>query len=125
MQGTIDKKKDSTKGKHILVIEDSDIFREALAKTLTQEGFLVTQAAHGKLAQEVIGIQDVDVVISDINLPGMSGIELMHFSKKTKPNLPFILMTGFAELKETKEAYEMGARGFLQSHSKKKNFYPY
>ena len=99
--------------KHILVVDDDEIFRGALAQTLIREGFLVTQVAHGKLAKDVLSIDQLDAVISDINMPGISGIELMHFSKRTQPDLPFILMTGFAELKETKEAYELGARGFL------------
>ncbi|MEW6055485.1 MAG: HD domain-containing phosphohydrolase [Bdellovibrionota bacterium] len=105
--------------KHVLVVDDDDVFRSALVLALSQEGFQVTQAAHGKLAKDVIGIQDVDAVISDINMPGVSGIELMHFCRKEKPNLPVILMTGFAELKETKEAYELGARGFLPKPFKK------
>jgi response regulator RpfG family c-di-GMP phosphodiesterase len=109
----------SEEKKHVLVVDDDEIFRGALSQTLVREGFQVTQVAHGKLAKDVIGIQDVHAVISDINMPGISGIELMQFSKKAKPNLPFILMTGFAELKETQEAYELGARGFLPKPFKK------
>lgn len=103
----------NTAKKHILVVDDDDVFRGALAQTLIREGFQITQVEHGKLAKEVIGIQNFDAVIADINMPGVSGIDLLQYSKEAKPNLPFILMTGFAELKETKEAYELGARGFL------------
>jgi len=105
--------------KHILVVDDDAVFRSALSQTLTREGFQVTQVEHGKLAMDVISIQDVDAVISDINMPGVSGVELLNFSRQSKPDLPFILMTGFAELKETKEAYELGARGFLPKPFKK------
>jgi len=119
MQEEIKKKEDKTEKKHILVVDDEEIFRGALSQMLILEGFQVTQVAHGKLAKNVIGVQDVHAVISDINMPGINGIELMQFSKKTKPDLPFILMTGFADLKETKEAYELGARGFLPKPFKK------
>jgi putative nucleotidyltransferase with HDIG domain len=110
---TLLKKSDNLEKKHILVIDDDDIFRNALSQTLIREGFQVTQAAHGKLAIEIIEIQRIDLIISDINMPGISGLELLHYVKKNKPELPFLLMTGFSELKETQEAYDLGARGFL------------
>lgn len=105
--------------KHVLVVDDDDLFRGALTSTLKLEGYKVTAAQHGKVAQDIIGFEEIDMVISDINMPGVSGIELMHFVKRTKPDLPVILMTGFADLKETTEAYELGARGFLPKPFKK------
>ncbi|MEO7163553.1 MAG: HD domain-containing phosphohydrolase [Bdellovibrionia bacterium] len=111
---------DSAK-KHVLVVDDDDVFRGALCQTLKLEGFQLTQATHGNLAKDVLAVQDFDIVISDINMPGISGIELMRYTKTIKPNLPFILMTGFSELKETKEAYELGARGFLAKPFKKED----
>lgn len=105
--------------KHVLVVDDEDLFRNALASTLKHEGYKVTAVQHGKLAQDVIGLEKVDAVISDINMPGMSGIELLHQLKKTNPELPVVLMTGFSDLKETTEAYDLGAKGFLAKPFKK------
>ncbi|NUM87792.1 MAG: response regulator [Bdellovibrionales bacterium] len=100
-------------GKIILIVDDDDVFRNALSMTLTHEGFETTQASNGKVARDVLGVKEVHAVISDINMPVTGGIELLHYARKMKPELPFILMTGFAELKETQEAHEIGARGFL------------
>ena len=111
--------KKNTPPKHILIVDDDSIFRGALSQTLLHEGYQVTQVENGNAAKDVIGIQNFDAVISDINMPGTSGIQLLHFSKQEKPLLPFILMTGFAELKETQEAYDLGARGFLPKPFKK------
>jgi putative nucleotidyltransferase with HDIG domain len=99
--------------KHILIVDDEERFRGALSQTLILEGFQITQVGHGKSALEIIALQDVDAIVSDINMPGMTGIELMRQVLEIKPSLPVILMTGFAELKETKEAFDLGARGFL------------
>lgn len=119
MQAVPSKKK--TIPKHILVVDDDETFRGVLVQTLLKEGYQVTQADHGKTAQDVIGVETIDAVISDINMPGISGIQLMNYSRKVKPEVPVILMTGFAELKETKEAYELGARGFLPKPFKKED----
>ena len=97
----------------ILLVDDEDIFRGALKGTLEKAGFEVTESPNIKSAQQLIGIAKFDIVISDINMPGGSGIELVHFVKRTAPDLPIILMTAFAELKEVHDASELGADGFL------------
>ena len=108
-----------TEPKHILIVDDDDVFRAVLVETLIKAGYRVTQAGLGKVAKDVIALQALDAVISDVNMPGISGIELLHYSRKLKPELPIILMTGFAELTETHEAHELGARGFLPKPFKK------
>ncbi len=99
--------------KHILVVDDDEIFLGALAQTLEREGFTVTKVSHGKQAIDLISVGVVDAVLSDINMPGVSGIDLVKFAAENAPELPVILMTGFAELRETAEAIQKGARGFL------------
>lgn len=100
-------------GKKILLVDDEDALRAAVAKILASFGATVVEAVDGKMAQNMITIEEVDLVLSDIRMPGCTGIELLHFVKRAKPNLPVILTTGFGELKETKEAYELGAKGFI------------
>lgn len=109
--------------KRILLVDDDDTFRETLGKTLVKEGYHVTHANQSKVAKELIGLEEFDIVISDINMPGGSGIELMHHCKKVRPGLPVVLITGFSDLKETEEAYEMGARGFLPKPFKKEELF--
>src|SRR5689334_14122340 len=105
--------------KNILVVDDDELFRSALEATLQGEGYQVALAGNGKVAQDMIGAGKYDAVISDIRMPVMTGIELLHFMKKNHPDLPVILMTGFAELEETNEAYELGASQFLSKPFKK------
>ncbi|MBC7466575.1 MAG: response regulator [Bdellovibrio sp.] len=97
--------------KKILVVEDDQFFRETVCELL-QKKFDVKEAASGKAAIEILSIADFDLVLSDIQMPGMTGIELLEWSQKNKP-IPFVIMTGFSLLLETKTAFDLGAKGFV------------
>ncbi len=98
--------------KHILLVDDDDVFRPALQKNLENLGYKVTIAEDGQVAQQELGHQTFDLVISDIRMPRVDGIQLMKFLKQ-KFSTPIILMTGFAEILETKQGYELGANEFI------------
>ncbi len=102
-----------THKQHILVVEDESIFRNSLKALLESASYKVTVAADGMIAKNVVMMQEFDCVLSDINMPGLSGLALLKFIKETRPRLPVILMTGFAVLDETREADKMGASGFI------------
>lgn len=97
--------------KKILVVEDDQFFRETICDLL-QKKFDVKEASSGKAAVEILSIADFDLVLSDIQMPGMTGIELLEWAQKNKPT-PFIIMTGFSLLLETKTAFDLGAKGFV------------
>lgn len=97
--------------KKILVAEDDEFFRNIICDVLS-ENFEVIQAPNGISAREILLIQDVDLVISDVQMPNFTGIELLEWSVKNKP-VPFIIMTGFSTLLETRSASELGAKGFI------------
>lgn len=99
--------------KRILIIDDDDAFRDSLGEALKKGGYKVISACDGEIAQQSMGTKAADAVISDIHMPGQSGTELLKIFKKDYPTVPFILMTGFTELQETKEAHELGASGFV------------
>ena len=96
----------------ILVADDESGIREILNEILKSEGHLVTEATNGAEAKELLSSGDFDLVISDIQMPNMSGVELLQWVKANK-NTPFMLITGFSNLFETKQAFEMGASEFL------------
>lgn len=99
-------------GKRILVVEDEAVLSDAIKSSLEIRGFAVTCAADGQAARNVLGLQSFDLVISDIRMPHMSGLELLrHICAQKGP--PVILMTGFSEIAEAKDAYDLGAKGFL------------
>lgn len=96
----------------ILIVEDDQFFREAIRDLLKKKDYDVLEAPNGKTAKDILVLQMVDLVISDIQMPGLSGMELLEWSKEHKP-VPFIIMTGFSKLLETQSAYDLGAREFL------------
>lgn len=97
----------------ILIVDDETALAEAVKKILELQNFDVKTAASGGAAKNLIALESFDLVLSDIRMPQISGIELLHFIKKTKPDTPVVLMTGFNELSDAKEAAELGAKGFL------------
>ena len=97
--------------KKVLVVEDDDFFRDSICDVLKGK-YSVLQAPNGKSACEILTLSDVDLVISDIQMPEFSGIELLEWSKKNKP-VPFVIMTGFSTLLETQSAFDLGAQGFI------------
>lgn len=96
----------------ILIVEDDDTFREILKATIKKSGHEVEGASDGKSAQYILGVRDFDIVLTDVKMPEVDGIELLNWIK-AKKKLPVILMTGFSEILETKKAAELGADGFL------------
>jgi putative nucleotidyltransferase with HDIG domain len=97
--------------KKVLVVEDDEFFRLAV-KSILGNNYEVLEASNGKIAQDLIATSSPDLVLSDIQMPHLSGVDLLAWIKKTKP-VPVILMTGFAQIVETKKAHDLGADDFL------------
>jgi putative nucleotidyltransferase with HDIG domain len=96
----------------VLVVDDEPALRTTLEKVLNSCHFKAITAKDVKHAQEIIALGEADLVISDIKMPDLNGIQFLHWIKATHP-MPVILMTGFSEILETKEAARIGADGFL------------
>lgn len=98
----------------ILVCEDNPIALKAIAFTLTKSGFEVLQAVDGDRGVEILRQEEVDMVITDINMPYTKGLELVRYvNTKLKRKIPVIIISGIT-LEETKEhARELGAAGYL------------
>lgn len=86
----------------ILVAEDDTGVRLLVARALRLEGHDVTLAEDGEMAVDILAEEDgaFDLLLSDILMPGLTGIELAHAARTTFPDLPILLMTGYAEQKE-------------------------
>ncbi|MFD2236680.1 response regulator [Aureimonas populi] len=89
----------------ILVAEDDAGVRLLVARALRLDGHAVSVAEDGEEALEVLVAEDgdFDLVLSDIRMPAMTGIELAHASRSAFPDLPILLMTGYAEQREAAE----------------------
>lgn len=99
-------------GKAVLLVEDDEALMNAIAKMLEKHGARVITAENGNRAMPILRHEHVDLVLSDIQMPEMNGVELTRHIKKSY-SLPVILMTAFSDLLESKEAAELGADAFF------------
>lgn len=98
---------------YILVVDDEGANRYSVSKTLQRVGYNVNEAANGEEALEQISQQEFDVVLTDIRMPGIDGVELLRRIKENSPDGIVILMTGFASLGTAVEALRLGAHDYL------------
>ena len=96
----------------VLVVEDHETERRALSSILKSEGLRVFQAEN---ADKALGYadEDIDVVLSDLNLGDVSGIDLLNLWKKRKPDVQFILLTGHNSVNSAVEAIKSGAFDYV------------
>ena len=80
----------------ILLVDDEDSLRITLAANLELEGYEVIDAASGEEALELAETTEFDMVLSDIRMPGMNGVELFRALRTKKPDLPCVLMSAFS-----------------------------
>src|SRR3954452_9715859 len=98
----------------ILVCDDQEMMRESLASTLAREGHEVVAATDGAVALEKITERRFDLLITDLKMPRMTGIELLAEARKLRPELPVIMMTAFATVQTAVEAMKLGAYDYIQ-----------
>jgi two-component system, NtrC family, response regulator HydG len=97
----------------LLVADDDPGLRESLERTLTREGYRVVLASDGQAALERLQTGGVDLVLTDLKMPGLSGIEVLHAAKAIAPDVDVILLTAFGTVEEAVKAMKDGAYDFL------------
>ena len=100
----------------ILIIEDEEPIRRVLKKILKEENksYNIYEAENGKEGlEEIQNNKKIDIVLCDIKMPIIDGIEVLNRSKKIKPNLPFIMLTGHGNINTAVEAMKIGAYDFI------------
>ena len=100
-------------GIKVLIVEDDQALREALADTLALAGFEYLEAADGLQALERLKQSAVDVVVSDVNMPGLDGHGLLARLQQSHPCLPVVLITAFGQVHKAVEAIRAGAVDYL------------
>ncbi len=102
-----------TKNPRILVVDDEESMCNFMEIMLRKEGYTVSTAQSGKAAVSLIEQENPDLVISDIMMPEMSGIDLLVETKKRHENLHFVVMTAFASVDSAVDALKRGADDYI------------
>ncbi|MCM2254117.1 MAG: sigma-54 dependent transcriptional regulator [Vicinamibacteria bacterium] len=97
----------------ILVVDDEESQRKVLAGFLRKRGYTVEGAGSVALALEIAAARAVDLVLSDLRMPGGSGLDLLDGLRKVNPEIPVILMTAFATVQSAVAAMKQGAADYL------------
>jgi DNA-binding NtrC family response regulator len=97
----------------VLVVDDEDPLRRMLEILLRREGFTVVHADSGEAAIEVLEREDVDVVLSDVRMPGMGGLALVRWIREHRPGLTAIMMSAFGSIELAVEALHAGAYDYV------------
>ena len=93
----------------VLIVDDQYGIRVLLYEVFGKEGYQTFQAANGKEALDIVMKQPPDLVILDMKIPGMDGLEILREIKKINSEIKVIMMTAYGELDMIKEATELGA----------------
>ena len=99
----------------ILIIEDEEPIRRVLVRILNEEdsNFEIYQASDGKKGLDLIKKESFDLVLCDIKMPKVDGIELLQRTRKTNLTLPFIMLTGHGNIETAVESMKLGAYDFI------------
>jgi two-component system, NtrC family, response regulator PilR len=98
---------------NILIVDDELGMRQFLTHLFQRDGHSTRTAENGRQAMEMLRQQPADVVISDVKMPDMGGIELLHAARELQPNIEVIMMTAFANEGTAHEAFKLGAFDFV------------
>jgi CheY-like chemotaxis protein len=105
----------------ILVVDDEPALRKAIIFDFKKKGFQVLEAENGRAAFEIVKGQHIDLVLTDVRMPGGDGIELLDNIKARDPNLPVVMfITGFADI-SLEEAYDKGVNVVFSKPFDRKN----
>lgn len=97
----------------ILIVDDETMARNLIEKILIREGYRVVQADNGTAALEILEQTPVDIIVSDIRMPGMNGFDLLKAVKTRYPSIPVIMITAFGDTYSVKDGLVLGADEYI------------
>lgn len=100
-------------GKSVLVIDDDELVRSFLSMIVREEGYTVEEAREGQTGLAKFLDADFDLVITDLKMPGLSGLDLMQEGRKVKPESRWIIITAYGSIGSAVEAMKAGAADYL------------
>jgi DNA-binding response OmpR family regulator len=99
---------------NILVVDDTEAICSALRDLLTMNGYAVRTAPSGERALQIMEGAQMDLIITDLKMGGMSGLDLLKRVKQTNPSLPVIILTGFGDMDSVIAAMRAGVADYLK-----------
>jgi DNA-binding NtrC family response regulator len=99
--------------KRILVVDDEENARVALSKILTHDGYMVSSAGNGLEALNFLRSNEVELIITDLNMPEMNGLMFLRELKRSYPSSKVIMITAYGEVESYLEAITLGAFEYI------------
>src|SRR5215210_2829779 len=99
---------------NLLIVDDELGMRQFLTHLFQREGHTVRSAANGREAMDLLRALPADLIVSDVQMPDMNGIELLRASRELLPEVEVVMMTAFANVDRAREAFLLGAFDFVQ-----------
>ena len=99
--------------KHILLVDDDALMRRSLTFNLEQAGYRVSAAANAEDALALARRDSPDLILLDIGLPGMDGLDLTKAVKHLRPDIDVVVITGYPTIESAKEAVRLGAQNYI------------
>lgn len=96
-----------------LIVDDEPLARQTFSEWLRKSNCRVFEAESGPQALDIIRMEDLDIVVCDVIMPGMNGIELLRRSKVVKADLPFIMISGYLSRSTAMNVMKIGASDYL------------
>lgn len=95
--------------KKVLIVDDQNGIRVLLMEVFSNEGYNTFQASNGRLALDIVRKESPDLVLLDMKIPGMDGLDILKHIKEIDAGIKVIMMTAYGELDMIKEATDLGA----------------
>jgi two-component system response regulator PilR (NtrC family) len=99
---------------NLLIVDDEQGMRQLLSLVFGRAGHSVRAAENGRRAVEMLREAAADLIISDVRMPDMGGIELLRAARELSPDVAVVMMTAFATVETAREAFKLGADDFIQ-----------
>ena len=97
----------------VLLVEDEEDYREVLRTRLTKRGFQVEGVTTAELALDLLQQRDFDVVVLDVRLPRMTGVQALEKIRQLHPEIEVLILTGYADTETAIRVMELGAFDYL------------
>ncbi len=107
------KEKGYNKKISVLIADDNELILHSFSQVMRLKGFTAYTAKNGKKALHILSTKKVDIILGDIKLPGMNGIELLKIVKKQYPNICVIIITGYGVINDAVETIRNGASDYI------------